>query len=172
MHSVPSTYLRHAPAPSQVPSGPQVDALSAGHCKGLLGFAPEGTRLHSPRAIGRLQALQVSVQAVAQHTPSTQNPVRHSLSQVQASAFPLDFAPASVEHTPGRSAGRSASDASGCPASAPSVALASEPPTPVSRRFPVCDLQPPTPSTTTQARARIRPGGASRFLFHHRLAFR
>jgi conjugal transfer/entry exclusion protein len=60
---------------------------------------------HSPSALGRLQALQVSVQAVLQQTPSTQNPVRHSLSQVQASAVPFDFAPASDEQATLESAG-------------------------------------------------------------------
>jgi hypothetical protein len=37
-----------------------------------IGDAPAGMKLQSPRALGRLQALQASPQADVQQTPSTQ----------------------------------------------------------------------------------------------------
>src|SRR4051812_42450811 len=36
-HCVPLTYLRHAPAPLQVPSLPHVDAAAAAHCDATRG---------------------------------------------------------------------------------------------------------------------------------------
>jgi hypothetical protein len=56
--------------------------------------------VHTPSELGRLQALQVPVQAVSQQTPSAQKPVRQSLSHAQASDAPFDCGAAVVEHTP------------------------------------------------------------------------
>jgi hypothetical protein len=91
LHSVPSTYRRQAPLPSQVPSSRQVAALVAGQTRGSLGFPPAGMKAQTPSELARLHALQVSVQAEVQQIPSTQNPVWHSASQLQDSAFPLDL---------------------------------------------------------------------------------
>jgi hypothetical protein len=92
---VPATYRRQPPLPSQVPSRPQVAGVLALHSAGSLGTAPAGTKAQSPSALGRLQALQVSLQAEVQHTPSTQNPDRHSALQEHASLLPLLGGPAS-----------------------------------------------------------------------------
>ena len=97
LHSVPCTYWRHPPLPSQVPSRPQVAAALAGQTEELFGATPEGTKAQSPRELRRLQALHVSPQAEVQQTPSAQNPVWHSRSQLQDSALPLDLLCASGE---------------------------------------------------------------------------
>ena len=92
LHSVPFTYWRQAPLPSQVPSCPQVAGVLAAQVRGSCGFTPEGTTEQSPRELGRSQAMQVAPQAEVQQSPSTQNnPVWHSPSQLQDSAFPLDL---------------------------------------------------------------------------------
>jgi hypothetical protein len=45
--TVPAIHLRHAPAPSQKPSSPQVDAADAE--QSLRGFVPGSANLHVPR---------------------------------------------------------------------------------------------------------------------------
>jgi hypothetical protein len=75
LHSVPRGYFRQAPLPSQVPSRPHVPAVVAGHMRESVGRAPAGTGEHSPRELGRLQAMQVSPHEDVQHTPSLQKPV-------------------------------------------------------------------------------------------------
>jgi hypothetical protein len=72
-HSLPATYRRQAPAPSQVPSSPQlVDGISAHWSRGS---SPAGTDMQVPSLPGTLQLTQVPVHAPAQQTPSTQNPL-------------------------------------------------------------------------------------------------
>jgi hypothetical protein len=75
--------------PSQVPSRPQVDTSDAGHAVASRGTPPAGTKLQVPGDPWTLQDLQLSVQAVLQHTPSTQVPLWQSLAQPQASPFIL-----------------------------------------------------------------------------------
>jgi hypothetical protein len=91
LHSVPCSYRRQAPLPSQVPSWPQLTGDLGAQMVALLGFAPNGTKAQTPRELGRLQAMQVCPQAEVQQIPSTQNPLRHSRSQLQDSAVPLDW---------------------------------------------------------------------------------
>ncbi len=88
---VPCAKRLQAPLPSQVPSCPQVAGVVAAQTKGSLGVTPAGTMAQVPKELGRLQAMQVCPQAVVQQTPSAQNPVRHSRSQLQDSAIPLDW---------------------------------------------------------------------------------
>jgi hypothetical protein len=83
-HVVPRTKLRQAPAPSQVPSRPQVDGSDAGQVAAVRGFPPAGTNEQIPCAPAVLQDLHVSVQALLQQTPSTQNPLPQSPSHPQA----------------------------------------------------------------------------------------
>jgi hypothetical protein len=76
--TVPSGYVRQAPAPSQRPSRPQVPTGWAWHCPGTAGGAPSGTGAQVPIRPGTLHARQVSRQALEQQTPSTQAPDPHS----------------------------------------------------------------------------------------------
>jgi hypothetical protein len=69
-HWVPATHLRQAPAPSQVPSVPQLEAAEAVHS--LRGLVPGSENLHVPTLFVALQVWQVPLQAVSQQTPSTQ----------------------------------------------------------------------------------------------------
>jgi hypothetical protein len=77
-HSVPAGYLWHPPAPSQVPSVPQDEACSSVHipCGSLFPF---GTGAQVPREVDSAQLRQLPPQAVAQQTPSAQNPLPHSV---------------------------------------------------------------------------------------------
>jgi hypothetical protein len=88
-HNVPAVYLRHTPAPSQVPSKPQVVASAVGQVVGSRGFPPEGTNVHVPIDPAALHVLQDSVQAVPQQRPSTQKVLVQSPLQVQD--WPLAF---------------------------------------------------------------------------------
>jgi hypothetical protein len=85
--TVPCTYLRQAPAPSHVPSLPQLVAPSSPHS--LAGSVPAGTGEQVPILPAMLQAWQASVQVVSQQTPSTQRPFEHSPPAVQSA--PIDF---------------------------------------------------------------------------------
>jgi len=75
--TVPAIHLRQAPAPSQVPSLPQLEAAEAGHS--LCGLVPGSANLHVPMLFVALQVWQVLLQAVLQQTPSTQNPLPQSV---------------------------------------------------------------------------------------------
>lgn len=80
--TVPATYLRHAPAP-HVPSLPHVDTASGAHS--LSGSVPAATLPHVPFVpppfFAAEHATQTPLQAVAQHTVSTQNPLAHPVPQ-------------------------------------------------------------------------------------------
>ena len=72
-HAVPAIHLRQAPAPSHMPSSPQLEASAAVHS--LSGSLPAVMGRQRPSAAPVLvlaQALQRPVQAVSQQTPSTQ----------------------------------------------------------------------------------------------------
>jgi hypothetical protein len=72
---VPAGWRRHAPAPSHPPARPQVDAAWAGHSPA--GSCAAAMGLQVPSDPARLQAKQGCVQAEAQQTPSTQDPLLH-----------------------------------------------------------------------------------------------
>ena len=82
--TVPSSYVRHPPFPSQVPSSPQEEAGPDGQTLATLGATPAATKEQTPGAEGVLQDLQLSVQALLQQTPSTQKPLVQSALQPQA----------------------------------------------------------------------------------------
>lgn len=73
-HTVPLTYLRHAPCPSHVPSLPHVATPDFAHVDGARGGNPAGTNEQMPIDPATSQRLHVSVQAPSQQTPSTQKP--------------------------------------------------------------------------------------------------
>ncbi len=85
-----------------MPSRPQVGTSLFGHVADERGDWPAGTKLQVPGAEVVLQDLQVSVQALLQQTPSTQNPLAQSALQPQAVPFVL-WAPASWEQEGGAS---------------------------------------------------------------------
>jgi hypothetical protein len=80
-HTVPTAYLRQAPAPSQKPSSPHVAAPESLHwpCRSW----PSGTFLHVPSLPGTAHDLHVPVQVVEQHLPWAQKPEKHSASAPQ-----------------------------------------------------------------------------------------
>jgi hypothetical protein len=86
-HWVPLTCLRHAPAPSQLPSLPHVDAAAAGHCEATSGGAPGPIGEHVPTLPVSEHDMQVPVQALLQQTLLTQNP------ESQSELTPLGQAP-------------------------------------------------------------------------------
>jgi hypothetical protein len=74
-HSLPTAYLRHAPAPSQVPSSPQVETSACSQSPP--GSSPAGTGVHVPRAPVRLQAWHAAVHGPPQQIPCAQAPEEH-----------------------------------------------------------------------------------------------
>jgi hypothetical protein len=82
-HGVPSGCLRQWPAPSHVPSVPQVEGASAEH-PGRLGRPPAPTSVHVPCRPADTQVRHAPSQSASQHTPSMQKPLAQSLAQVHA----------------------------------------------------------------------------------------
>src|SRR6185437_833463 len=79
LHTVPEAHSAQAPEPLHEPLVPQVEAADAPHS--LSGSVP---LLMSPQVpstplpfLAAVHAWQVPVQAVLQHTPSTQSPLEH-----------------------------------------------------------------------------------------------
>ena len=72
MHTVPETYRRQPPLPSQVPSVLQVEAPLSAHWP--RGSWPAGTSVQLPSLPGTAQLLQVPVQVVLQQAPCWQMP--------------------------------------------------------------------------------------------------
>jgi hypothetical protein len=99
----PGTRLRQAPLPSQVPSRPQPDGSDAGQVLASRGPEPAGTKAQTPGELGVLQDLQVPVQALLQHRPSTQKPLAQSPPQPQASPLALCMSPVLLQATDPRS---------------------------------------------------------------------
>jgi hypothetical protein len=81
-HMVPAAYLRQAPAPSQVPSSPQVAPPASVHW--FSGSWPAVTSEHVPRLPASAHDRQVPVHELVQQTPCWQMPVPHSAPAVQA----------------------------------------------------------------------------------------
>ena len=73
-HCVPLRYLRHPPAPLQVPSFPQVEAPATPHCEATSGGSPAAIGEHVPTLFLIAQDMQVPVQALLQQTLFTQCP--------------------------------------------------------------------------------------------------
>jgi hypothetical protein len=134
-HTVPATWLRQAPLPSQVPSRPQVDASDAGQSVGCRGALPAGTTVQIPGDPWTSQARQVSLHEVLQQMPSAQKPLWQSLVQAQASPF-------------GRAAPASAMQLT--------VIVSSDPSRPASGRLLDDPPQPTTPRASSSATAATR----------------
>jgi len=87
-HTVPVGYLWQPPAPSQVPSVPQLGApLSAQMACGS--GAAAGLDAQVPSEVDSAQLRQAPVQAELQQTPSTQKLEAHSLPAEQGCPFDL-----------------------------------------------------------------------------------
>jgi len=89
-HSVPVGYLWQAPAPSQVPSVPH-EAAPWSKQPPWGSPAPAGTGAQVPSDVDSAQLRQLPAQAVAQQTPSPQNPLVHSAAAEQG--CPIDLRP-------------------------------------------------------------------------------
>src|SRR6185503_16892995 len=89
-HWVPAEYSSHPPAPSQRPVCPQLIAPSSRHTP-TRSVPPSGTGEHVPPLPATAHERQLAVQAVLQHTPCAQNPLRHSTSP--AHTAPGGFSP-------------------------------------------------------------------------------
>lgn len=85
--TVPATYFRQAPVPSQVPSFMQVDAAEAGHWLATSGGWPAAIGEQLPTLPVIAQDMQVPLQVVLQQTPWTQLPEPHSAPIWQAAPF-------------------------------------------------------------------------------------
>jgi hypothetical protein len=157
-HSVPAAYLRQAPAPSQVPSKPQVAVSAAGQVDWSRGFEPAGMKVQVPMEPAALHVLHDSVQAALQHRPSTQKLLVQSELHVQA--WPLVFFVS--ESAPHFASGGVSLDAS-IPPEEPAV----PPPNGASdaSRGLGAGWLPPQPATRVSAKARATPAAAAASLF-------
>lgn len=73
-HCVPMAYLRHAPAPLQVPSFPHVVDAAIGHCDATSGGSPVAIGEQVPMLPVSEHDMQVPVHALLQQTLLTQKP--------------------------------------------------------------------------------------------------
>ena len=87
---VPVDCRWHLPVPSQLPSLPQVVGSAAG-MHWPAGAGPNGSGKQRPGEVAWLQAMQVPVQTLSQHTPCWQVPLAHSLLTVHET--PRTFLP-------------------------------------------------------------------------------
>ncbi|MEA2699464.1 MAG: hypothetical protein QOI66_3735 [Myxococcales bacterium] len=78
---VPTEYLRHWPAPSQVPSRPQLAGISSG--QSLWGSVPTSAGRQTPRLPEMVHDWQIPSHRAAQQTLSLQKPLSHWLSWLQ-----------------------------------------------------------------------------------------
>ena len=92
----PEGYRSHLPAPSHMPSRPQVAASLLAQSLAVRGTLPAGTGRQVPSELSSEQVMQVPVHALSQQTPSTQNPLLHWVSQEQARPGSLFRVPSSV----------------------------------------------------------------------------
>jgi hypothetical protein len=92
-HCVPTAYLRHAPAPLQVPSFPQVVAAAIGHCDATSGASPAAIGEHVPTLPVSEHDMQVPVHALLQHTLLTQKPDAQSLFSPDEHVPPIGILP-------------------------------------------------------------------------------
>lgn len=87
---VPAPSNSQLPAPSQLPSLPQVVELAGGHWPAGAGRCA-GSGKQCPGELAWLHATQVPVQTLSQQTPCWQDPVEHSLLTVHVA--PITFLP-------------------------------------------------------------------------------
>jgi hypothetical protein len=92
-HCVPLTYLRQAPAPSQVPSLPQVEAAAIGHCDATSGAVPAASGEQVPTLPAIEHDTHVPVHAVLQQTLLTQCPDAQSVSRPEEQVPPTGILP-------------------------------------------------------------------------------
>jgi hypothetical protein len=92
-HCVPATYFRQPPAPSQVPSLPQVDAVAIGHWVATSGADPAGIGEQVPTLPVSEQDVQVPVQALLQQMLFTQWPDAQVLSVPVGHEPPIGIRP-------------------------------------------------------------------------------
>lgn len=88
--TVPFAYVWQAPEPLHAPFVPQAAGPRSWHCRRGSGV-DAGTFTQRPGELGKLQNLQLPVQALSQQTPSTQKVDLHSLAA--AHAWPGPFLP-------------------------------------------------------------------------------
>jgi hypothetical protein len=81
LHIEPAGKRRQAPAPSQVPSKPQVETSLFVHPLAVRGANPAVIDEHVPTEFCAAHVLHASVQAEPQQTPSAQKPLEHSPGQ-------------------------------------------------------------------------------------------
>jgi hypothetical protein len=161
-HSVPAAYLRQVPAPSHIPSKPQVDASAVGQVDGSRGFEPAGMKVQVPIEPAALHVLHDSVQATLQHRPSTQKLLVQSEAHVHA--WPLGFF---VSESAAHVASGGASFGASFPPAEPAV-----PPSngPAEASWPAGWL-PPQPAASAIANVSARPAAAAASLFRKRRDF-
>ena len=92
-HCVPLMYLRQAPAPSQVPSLPQVDAAAIVHCDATSGAEPAAIGVHVPMLVEIEHDMHVPAHAVLQQTLLTQNPDAQSAPMPDGQGPPTGILP-------------------------------------------------------------------------------
>src|SRR5437763_146924 len=92
-HCVPMAYFRQAPAPSQVPSLPQVVAAAIGHCDATSGAEPAAIGEHVPTLPEIEHDMHVPVQALLQQTLFTQNPDAQSVFNPEEQVPPTGILP-------------------------------------------------------------------------------
>jgi hypothetical protein len=85
LHTVPCGWLRHLPAPSQVPSRPHVDLSSALQSVAARAFTPSGIIEHVPSDVAKPHDMHSPPQADSQQNPSAQKPLPHCMAHKQAS---------------------------------------------------------------------------------------
>jgi len=92
-HCVPAMYLRQPPAPSQVPSVPQVDAADIVHWDATSGAVPAGIGEQVPTLPVIPHDMHVPVQAVLQQILFTQWPCAQSVSSPDGQLPPFGILP-------------------------------------------------------------------------------
>jgi len=145
LHVVPAGCLRQPPLPSHVPSAPQVVVAVAAQAPSC-GSTPLGTNVQLPTEPGTSHALQVSLQAVAQHTPSTQWPPAQSAAHPHAAPFAF-FPPSPALHA-APSPARSVPPSFGFPVPPPQPAITASSRTTASQRVTALTLTSRTAAKT------------------------
>ncbi len=136
---------RQPPLPSHVPSAPQVVVAVAAQAPSC-GSTPLGTNVQLPTEPGTSHALQVSLQAVAQHTPSTQWPPAQSAAHPHAAPFAF-FPPSPALHA-APSPARSVPPSFGFPVPPPQPAITASSRTTASQRVTALTLTSRTAAKT------------------------
>jgi hypothetical protein len=88
-HSVPAAQYRHAPAPLQTPSSPQLVDRVPTHWLAMTGAVPFGTFEQVPTRPDNAHDLHVPLHAVSQQRPCAQKPELHSAAAVHVAPIGL-----------------------------------------------------------------------------------